>query len=72
MVHFLSKSRILTNNFDLFRKIYLSVKGKRFEDVNLIQKACTAFLMDSSVENLKYLIDVLLDSAKHSTPSVID
>ena len=48
-------------NFYLFGKLHLTMKGKRYADVDAIQKASTAILNTISKDDLKKSFDNLLD-----------
>lgn len=77
----LTKNRILTINhspyspdlapcdFYLFEKMHLPMKGKRYADVEAIQKACTDILKDISIDDLKHSFDMLLDRANRCIES---
>lgn len=78
---FLTKNRILTINhspylapcdFYLFGKIHLPMKGKRFADVEAIQKACTDILENISTDDLKHSFDMLFDHANRYVESQED
>ena len=72
---YLTKSRIVTINhspyspdmapcdFYLFGKLHLAMKGKRYADVDAIQKASTAILNAIPKDDLKKSFDNLLDRA---------
>ena len=63
---FFTRNRILTINlspylphmapcdFNLFGKLHLAMKGKRFASTEAIQKACTDILKDVPVNDLKH------------------
>ena len=73
---FFNKNHILTVNhspyspdlapcdFYLFGKLHLAMKGKRYADIETIQKASTAILKNISTERLKNSFEMLIDSAK--------
>jgi len=73
---YLTKNHILTINhspyspdmapcdFYLFGEMHLSMKGKRYEDVEAIQKAWTGILAAIPGNELKHSFDMLLDHAK--------
>ena len=50
-------------NFYLFGKLHLAMKGKRFADVDAIQKASIAILKAIPKDDLKKSFDNLLDHA---------
>jgi len=56
-------------DFYLFGKMHLSMKGKRYADVEAIQKACTDILKDISTDDLKHSFDMLLDRANRCIES---
>ena len=72
---YLTKNRIVTINhspyspdmapcdFYLFGKLHLGMKGKRYADVDAIQKASTAILNAIPKDDLKKSLDNLLDRA---------
>ena len=51
-------------DFYLFGKLHLAMKGKRYADVDAIQKASTAILNAIPKDDLKKSFDNLLDRAK--------
>ena len=59
-------SLIPTSDFYLFGKLHLPMKGKRYADVDAIQKASTAILNTIPKNDLKKSFDNLLDSANRS------
>jgi len=73
---YLTKNHILTINhspyspdmapcdFYLFGKMHLPMKGKRYADVEAIQKACTGILAAIPGNELKHSFDMLLVRAK--------
>uniref|UniRef100_A0A034VDK1 Mariner Mos1 transposase n=1 Tax=Bactrocera dorsalis TaxID=27457 RepID=A0A034VDK1_BACDO len=72
----LTKNHILTINhspyspdmapcdFFLFGKMHLPMKGKRYADVEAVQKDCTDILAAIPADELKHSFDMLLDRAK--------
>ena len=50
-------------DFYLFGKLYLVMKGKRYADVDAIQKASTSILNAIPQDDLKKSFDNLLDRA---------
>ena len=72
---YLSKNRIVSINllpyspdmvpcdFYLFGKVNLAMKGKRYADVEAIQKASTAILNAIPKDDLRKIIEYLLDRA---------
>ncbi|KAG5315511.1 MOS1T transposase, partial [Acromyrmex insinuator] len=78
---FLTKNHILTINhspyspdmapcdFYLFGKMHLSMKGKRYVDVEDIQRACTTILKDMPLNDIKHSFEMLLDRAKRCIES---
>jgi len=50
--------------FYLFGKMHLPMKGKRYADVEAIQKACTGILATIPGNELRHSFDMLLDRAK--------
>ena len=50
-------------DFYLFGKLHLAKKGKRYADVNAIQKASTAIFYAIPKDDLKTSFDNLLDRA---------
>ena len=50
-------------DFDLFEKLHLAMKGKRYADVDAIQKASTAIFNAIPKDDLKKSFDNLLDRA---------
>ncbi|EGI61741.1 FLJ37770-like protein [Acromyrmex echinatior] len=78
---FLTKNHILTINhspyspdmapcdFYLFGKMHLSMKGKRYVDVEDIQRACTTILKDVPLNDIKHSFEMLLDRAKRCIES---
>ena len=73
--YYLTKNRIVTINHSpyspdmascelyLFGKLHLAMKGKRYGDVDAIQKASTAILNAIPKDDLKMSFDSLLDRA---------
>ena len=73
---FLTKNDILTINhspyspdmapcdFYLFGKMHLSMKGKRYVDVEDIQRACTTILKDIPLNDIKHSFEMLLDAKR--------
>lgn len=73
---YLTKNRISTINhspyspdmapcdFYLFGQLHLPMKGKRYKDVEDIQKACTNILKAMPADGLKHSFEMLLDRAK--------
>uniref|UniRef100_A0A034VCE1 Mariner Mos1 transposase n=1 Tax=Bactrocera dorsalis TaxID=27457 RepID=A0A034VCE1_BACDO len=73
---YLTKNHILTINhspyspdmapcdFFLFGKMHLPMKGKRYADVEAVQKDCTDILAAIPADELKHSFDMLLDRAK--------
>ena len=68
----MTKNRIVTINhspdmapcdFSLFGKLHLAMKGKRYADVDAIQKASTAIPNAIAKDDLKKSFDNLLDRA---------
>jgi len=51
-------------DFYLLGKMHLPTKGKRYADVEVIQKACTGILAAIPGNELKHSFDMLLDRAK--------
>ena len=51
-------------DFYLFGKLHLAMNGKRYADVDAIQKASTAILNAIPKDDLKKPFDNLLDRAK--------
>ncbi|EGI70371.1 Histone-lysine N-methyltransferase SETMAR, partial [Acromyrmex echinatior] len=78
---FLTKNHILTINhspyspdmapcdFYLFGKMHLFMKGKRYVDVEDIQRACTTILKDVPLNDIKHSFEMLLDRAKRCIES---
>ena len=75
IIDYLTKNRIVTINqspyspdvapcdFYLFGKLHLAMKGKRYADVDAIEKASTAILNAIPKDDLKKSFDNLLDHA---------
>jgi len=57
-------ARVLNGRRRTSRKVHLPMKGKRYADVEAIQKACTGMLAAIPGNELKHSFDMLLDREK--------
>ena len=65
MNHSTNSSDLAPCDFYLFSKLHLPMNGKRFDEIEAIQRASTVILEDIPKDDIKYLFHDIINSEKH-------